>query len=400
MFKFAVKNILRYKNRSIITMLVIMVSAFSTVLIVGFMQGMTAHMLDGFIKYQTSHIRITKKEYFEKERFMPLYESIENVSTIKNELEKEENVKMVTPTFHLGGFIAKDDTTIPISIIAFDLKNNSYTLNEKLIEGSIKERGIIIGENLIKRFDMKIGDKPMIVSSTAYDAINAKKPEIIGVSEFGISEFDKKTVFMDIETAQEITRLNNASTQIYITLYNEKYTDSVTKLLKSKYPEYEVQSYKAQMGSLYTTIMAEKNIISFIAIIIMFLGSLVIINSLVASIYERLSEIGMLKALGFSNNELKKMLLFEGTIFGLIGGGSGFILGLIFITYLSIKGFDISKMMTGVDLAIDTVVYPSINIFTALICVVVSVLIPALVSLIPAKMITKINPVDAINSRN
>lgn len=400
MFKFAIKNIFRYKNRSILTLLVILVSGFSTVLIAGFMDGMVDFMLDGFVKYQTGHIRITTDEYVEKERFMPVYENIENVGLLQKELLTDNRIKMAVPTIHFVGFISKDDTTIPISMIALPLKENAFGLDAKVIEGATKSKGVLIGTTLMDRMSLNVGDSPMLVSSTVDDALNATKIPIVGRTSFGIPMFDKNNVFIDIGSAQKLLRSYEAATELFIILHDESDTEDVVSALKGKYPQYAVQSYKTQLGALYMTIQMEKNIMILIGLVIMFLGSLVIVNSLVASIYERMNEIGMLKALGYRNKDLTKMLFYEGCFFGLVGGGTGFILGYIFLLYFSKAGINYGNMVDMVNLPIDSILYPSLNGVTIVACAFIAILVPALVSLIPANTIRSITPVDAINSRN
>ena len=73
MFKFAIKNILRYRSRSMLTLIVIAFSALASMACVGMMEGVINHMIDGFVKYNTAHIRITTKEFKDKIRFQPMY---------------------------------------------------------------------------------------------------------------------------------------------------------------------------------------------------------------------------------------------------------------------------------------------------------------------------------------
>jgi len=56
--------------------------------------------------------------------------------------------------------------------------------------------------------------------------------------------------------------------------------------------------------------------------------------------------------------------------------------------------------MDMVNLPIDSTLYPSLNGVTIVVCAFIAILVPALVSLIPANTIRGITPVDAINSRN
>lgn len=400
MFKLAIKNVLRYKTRSILTALVIMVSAIATVFIMGFMDGMMEHILNGYVNYQTGHVRITTKEYLEKEKFMPLYESMTDIEAFQKELEKDERVAQVVPMFRFGSFIGMEDETLPVSVVAFDLQNNTFGVNEKLIEGESVPDGIVIGKGLQEKFDLSMGDKPLIVATTVDSALNGTKPEITGVSQFGMSMFDKSSIFMNLQTAQRLLRLEDSAAEIWIRLENEKKVDNYVEDLQVQYPDLAIESYKAQMGAFYITMKIEENILIFVAMIIMFLGSLVIINSLIASIYERINEIGMFKALGYTDKELTKMLFFEGSVFGIFAGGLGFIIGLIAVNYFTVQGIDFSALMGSLDMPIETVIYPSVTVGTALISAIVAILIPAIVSLIPARTMKRLSVVEALNHKN
>ncbi len=399
MFKLAIKNILRYKSRSFLTALVIVVSALSSVFISAFIEGMISHMIDGYAKYQTGHIRITTKAFLEKERFVPLYEYIPAVGDIESTLRSDERIENVIPMVRFGGFVGQDDESVPVSLIGFDLENNSYGLKSRLIEGSVRKTGTVIGSDLQKRLDASIGEAPLIVATTIDSALNGTKTPIIASSFFNMSAFDKNTIFMDLQTSQNLLRMDEGATEIFVMIKDQKDLESVTKDLQGMYSDYAIETYKTQMGTLYTTMEIEKQILNLIAAIIMFLGSLVIINSLVASMYERINEIGMLKALGYSDFELTKMLFFEGLVFGLIAGGTGFMLGHVLVAYVSHIGFDLSSMMSSVNMPIDAVVYPKMTTLNAVITAFIAITIPALVSLFPAKTLSKITVVEALHTR-
>jgi len=399
MFKFAIRNVLRYKTRTILTMLVIAVSAFATVAIIGFTNGIHSHIINSYIQYQTAHIRITTKGYLDKERFMPLYDNIANITSFKNELLLDPNIKLAVPTIHFSALIAKDNTTIPIRVITFDLKDNGYDLDKKIVAGNISDTGLLIGTDLKEKLDLNLGDTPLILATTVEDSLNAIKPPITGITSFGISQFDKRTLIVDLKTAQRLLRSPDATTEIFITLNDESQTDLMVEKLSAQYPEYILESYKTQAGPLYSMMELENYILNFIAGFIMFLGSLVIINSLVASIYERMNEIGMLKALGYSNYELTKMLFFEGVVFGVVGGGIGFILGLILMHYFSVAGIDFSGGMGDSDMPVNLVVYPVMNTFSIILSFGISIIIPSLISLVPARILRNVTPLDALNSK-
>ena len=399
MFKFAIKNILRYRSRSMLTLIVIAFSALASMTCVGMMEGVINHMIDGFVKYDTAHIRITTTEFKEKIRFQPMYANIKEVNSFKEELLRFPEIELVSPAFRFGGLIAQNDSTIPVTLIALDLDNNSYDLKSKIITGKISDKGIIMGITLAEKFNLKVGDSPLIASTTVDSGLNATKTPIIATSYFGVSQFDKHTVIMDLQTGEKLLRTPDTATEVFIILKNIKNTDMMVEKLKKLYPDYVIDSYKDQMGPLYNSIEMEKNILYLLAMIIMFLGSFVITNSLVASIYERMHEIGMLKAIGFTNGELTRMLFYEGIIYGIIGGGIGFTAGALLVYYLSQVGMDFSASIGDANIPIESIIYPKLTFISATASLLIAVIVPGIVSLIPARLMKKITPVEALTSR-
>ncbi len=64
-----------------------------------------------------------------------------------------------------------------------------------------------------------------------------------------------------------------------------------------------------------------------IAMIAIFVASLGIINTMVMAVLERTSEIGIMKAVGASPRDIKKIFVFESSLIGLGGGVCGILLG-------------------------------------------------------------------------
>jgi putative ABC transport system permease protein len=64
--------------------------------------------------------------------------------------------------------------------------------------------------------------------------------------------------------------------------------------------------------------------VGMIAIVVASLG---IVNTMVMSILERYSEIGIMKAVGASDRDIRRIFFFESSVIGFVGGVFGFALG-------------------------------------------------------------------------
>jgi putative ABC transport system permease protein len=92
-------------------------------------------------------------------------------------------------------------------------------------------------------------------------------------------------------------------------------------------------------------------------------GSFGVVNTVMSSVYQRLRDIGIMKAVGASRGQIVRMFLYEAIVIGIIGGILGFILGTILsylIGPLIFKGLDVSYAPQYLPLALGLAILVSI----------------------------------------
>ena len=103
----------------------------------------------------------------------------------------------------------------------------------------------------------------------------------------------------------------------------------ISKLLDARYPEAEVltnQEFKDDIAGQVNQLLGLIYALLALAIIVSLFG---IVNTLVLSISERTRELGMLRAIGTSRKQVKRMIRWEAVITALIGGVLGVIMGVV-----------------------------------------------------------------------
>ena len=108
-----------------------------------------------------------------------------------------------------------------------------------------------------------------------------------------------------------------------------------------------------------------------------------IVNTLALSIHERTRELGMLRAIGMSRRQVKRMIRYESVITALIGAILGTVLGVIFAAVVSRpladEGFGLS--------------YPILNLVVIL---VLAALAGVLAAILPARRAAKLEVLEAV----
>ena len=209
--------------------------------------------------------------------------------------------------------------------------------------------------------------------------------------------YDRKFFFLSLDDARRLLKLEDAITEILIFADERDDTPVVEKRVADLVgKDLAVQDYKIQLGDFYVMLETAKVVYLIIEGLILFLGSFVIINTMMMNIFERIREIGTLKALGMSDRQVFWNYTAEGAVMGAMGGVVGALVGFILILFLSIHGVNLESFMQGIDMPMDYVIKPRVNVWQLVVAVLLSVVIPALSAMIPARYVNRLMPAEAL----
>ncbi len=398
MWKLAIKNLKRNKKRSFLTIL----SVFSAAMIVGLAQGWISGLMDFYIdmyiKNQTGLVRIASDEFIKRERFMPVEENIQDADILVSEIKKIPGVTAVEPRVRFGILLSNGDNTIESLGVGLNLSENRYKLKEKMIEGSLGNSGIYIGHLLAKRLGIKQGQNIIIASKTAQGGLNGIKLRVDGIFKLGNSLFDRKFFFISLADARRLLKMNTGATEILVYGNDREKVDFLIKSIQKILPDgARAQGYAEQIGALYAMLKGMKYMYVIFGGLILFLASFVIVNTMMMNIFERIREIGTMKALGMSDSEVFWGLTIEGVIMGAIGGVLGAVIGYSIIVAINLTGgVNLEAMMRNFDMPFDYIMFPKLSLLSLLGAVVLCIIVPALAAMIPARYSNKLLPAEAL----
>jgi putative ABC transport system permease protein len=143
------------------------------------------------------------------------------------------------------------------------------------------------------------------------------------------------------------------------------------------------QSMKQRASQLMRAAFSMFDVLALIAMIVAFLG---ISNTLTMNVLERTQEIGMLRSIGLTRQQVLGMILAEAGALGLLGG----VLGIVFGLFLSRLFLASMETMSGYAL---TFVLPLMRVVAGLI---VAIIVSHLAAILPARRATQVRILDAI----
>ena len=171
--------------------------------------------------------------------------------------------------------------------------------------------------------------------------------------------------------------------------------DDLNARLKAAGAEARAVSWKAAVGQIADTAMIMRGVATGFVMLIFFVAIIIIMNTLSMAALERVSEIGMMRAVGAQRSFIAKMFFTETAIISLVFGGAGIVAG-IGVVYL----LGLLRITTDNNVLVllfgGNVFRPELDVIDILIGIIELIIVTAIATLYPLKVARGITPLDAI----
>jgi len=400
----ALKNIYNNKGRTIVTILLSSLSTAILVFITAFMDGEHKIMLKNAVELYPGYIQITNKDFRDNPSFDNL---IENSTSLVEKVKENDNVSSTSQRFETFVLFSSDTKSVGAMIVGIEPENEKINskLEQSLLKGKYLENKdknfLYIGNELAKKLKIKVGDTISFVGTGADYSFCADNLIIKGIFQTGLFEFDSTSSFVNKKYFDEVFVSENLSTHIIIKpkdIDNAQFlSDEISKILPK---ELDSQSWKEFMKTLVEA-MELDGIFGYITVGIFFIVIFfVILIYTLLSVYSRIKEIGILRAIGTKKREIFSMLLFESVVLSFISILIGGIIGAFLAYYFNINpielGAEFEEQFKQYGLA-STALPTDFNVFNILRDMLIMFILCVGSTLYPIVKVNSFKPVEAIN---
>ena len=208
------------------------------------------------------------------------------------------------------------------------------------------------------------------------------------------SAYNRGRVYVAYDEAQRLFRMGGRATGLALRLTDINRADEVKAALQERLgPDYRVQTWYDLQASLYDVMRAEKWVTWAILLLIIIVAAFNIVGSMIMIVIEKQRDIGVLKAMGASARDVRRIFLGEGLLIGAVGTGAGLVLGLGLA--LLQKEFSLVPMAQAESFLIDA--YPvAIRPLDVALITAVSMVLCALAAVYPARRAARVAPARAV----
>jgi len=259
--------------------------------------------------------------------------------------------------------------------------------------------GIILGKELAKNLGVMEGDPVYLISprgmlSPVGHVPAMKRFQVVGFFESGMYEFDGSFSYIHIGEAQKILRMGDSVTGIEIRVDDVYKADQVAeRILSSLGFPYWVRDWMQSNKNLFTALKLEKMVMFIILTLIVLVAAFNIASTLIMMVMDKTKDIAILKAMGATGRNIRKIFVFKGMVVGSIGTILGMCLGFILCTLL--KHYKIHEL-TGDIYYFTTSLPVRMEMLDVFLIVSATFVICYLATLYPAHRASKMDPVEAI----
>ncbi len=404
-FTLASRYITRSWHRSLINIGTMALASAVMIFYVSLMEGLLTQTEERAIAMELAHVQVHAPGY----RADPdLYKYMNEVDSLISVLSSEQ--LSVSGRLFAMGLGASDKTSSGIQLWGVDLASEPKVtqLHNNLLAGQWLEQSkpneVVIGKQLARILDLDIGDE-LIVLSQSFDGAMANELLIVrGILKSVGREIDRTTVLM---SQQSFRSLFSFPTGVHEIAIRDNHVDrsliELKELVTEVSEDYEVATWREIQPFIADIIDTSRGSIYLLVIIAYIAVAMVILNAMLMSVFERIREFGVLKALGLSPFQLLKLVFLETMLQVSIATIIGVAVSVPITLYYAQVGIDLSRYSQGFDwggVTMSAVWHPTLTQNALMSPILILYLISLLAVIYPAVKAASIVPIKAIYMRD
>ncbi len=406
LLQLAWRNLGRNRRRSALTMAAATFATALTLITLAMAKGSHERWIESTVRVYPGHYEVSLAGYREH-RTLDYGMTLDAAS--QRELDELPLVEGWAPRLESWALAMPDREGArgrPTWLIGVDpRREGELTKLGSSLEGALERagqgRGLVLGEVLARNLGVGPGDSVILIAPDYYGSQSADRFPVLGTLNIGLGDFDGYAALIDLETLQEFLEVGQSVSHVAFFVED---SDAVVPLgphLASMFPDtnYEVVSWEQLIpGVIQLMLLDDIGAWLSLAVIIVVVG-FGLLNTVLMSVFERVHEFGVLRALGLKPRGVFGLVMLESFQLSLLGIALGFAVAVPLLLWftehpLPIATGELAEMakLFEIDPVLEVALSARQLIGTPLLLIVVALL----AALPPALRAARGRPVDAL----
>ncbi|GAB3550479.1 ABC transporter permease [Noviherbaspirillum agri] len=252
--------------------------------------------------------------------------SINNWQQVRDVLDTLPRIMAVSPSISGPAFARRGEALQSVALMGVDAPRYEriIPIQDDIVAGAFRigSDDAVIGKQLASDLGMRVGDKLRLDGGQGRESV----VNVAGIFELGVRELDARYVYLDMKQAQSLLNLPGAATIIDVTvddIFDAQAIAARIARLTGLKAESWMETNSQLMNALRSQSLSTRMISVFVALSV----ALGIASVLSVSVVQRTREIGILRAMGTSRQQMLRVFLVQGALFGLVGSLLGGLAG-------------------------------------------------------------------------
>ena len=404
LWKIAVRDLERNRRRTLLTLLSVVIGVAMLIFISSFYAGVFDGSLKMGIDLQSSHLQLRAPSYDEDKVSLEWKDLVEAPTALTDQIEAIQGVQAATPVLWANGLVLSGEETVGVSVNGIVPQSSIFTpIRQSIVAGempAIDDRtGILMGKPLADDLGLSVGESVVVVVNTANQTTDQAEFTIRGLFDTGVVQYDESTLYMPLPKAQTFTAVGDRVSAIRVLLDRREDADAYAATFKSS--GLSVLTWRDLNELLLESVNTSVAFMQILNFIVLGIVAVVIANTLLMSVFERTHEIGILTALGMKARQILAMFLLEAGVLGVVGVVLGLLVGGAVVLYFAKEGIsfgqDIMQVKASNMITYGRILYTKFAPGQAAHLSLFSLALILLVSLYPARIAARMEPVKALH---
>lgn len=399
------RNLRRQGRRTLITSIAMAVAVGLCMASICLTDGMYLNIFEVLVEQQIGHIQVTHPDYPGK---MSMYDTIDDADSVLADIEATDGVQAAAPRLAGFGLLGGLERSKGARIVGIDPEREARVtpVAERMKQGTYLKPGehgtIVLGIKLAEDLGVGLGDEVVAVTQASDGSLGNTLYTVSGLYKSGDSQMDRAGGYVHLADLQDLLVMPEKVHLITVLAEDADDLHPVADAIEAGDPGWLVRTWQEVSPPTEQMMSMQKASSKIILVIVFLVASFGVINTMLVSVFERTTELGVMRALGVSPRNLVAMVVLEAILLGCLSAIGGLGLGGALDAYLVLHGLDFSaSLKDGFDfqgVTLEPVMYGAVFVEPIITTIVVLVVVSAGAAVWPAWRAASIQPVDAIRA--
>ncbi|MBL4607445.1 MAG: ABC transporter permease [Pseudomonadales bacterium] len=398
----APRNLIRSWQRSLVTTLAMGFAGVIMILFGSLMDGMLQASERSATMMNTGELQLHAKSYLDDP---DLYTVITNEAAL---LEKLSAAGVsASPRLFSFALAAAGTSSAGVQLrgITPSLEAQVTEIHKHLSQGHWLEeadaKGVVLGRKLARSLNINLGDEVILLGQSSDGAMANDIFQVRGILKAVGDNIDRAGFFMLSTSFRELMVVNEGVHEIAMKRKDSSETLAATQQrVQDIAVSYEVKDWRSLMPVIARVLeLADAQTMIMLSITYVAVG-MVILNAMLMSVFERIREFGIMKALGVNPWQIVQLIFAEAMLQAFVASLFALVVGAGLALRLQERGIDFSNMLSATSfagIALEPIWYARVSFNSLVLPIVFLFLMTLLAVIYPAIKAAVIKPVDAIH---